>query len=125
MHVDALKDPDAAHPVPTSWRPTFCAIVDAFVRGDLCLARPIPGVDPIPADRAQQISSNITAYGADLRALPDDAWLTSCAQWTGANWEVLVDLWTAEEGPSDLVLHALVAESADGFRFTVHLVYVP
>jgi len=43
----------------------------------------------------------------------------------GTGWQVLVDLWTQEEGRSDLALHLHVAESAGGYRFAVHLVYVP
>ena len=49
----------------------------------------------------------------------------ACAQWMGTHWEVLVDLWTKEEGRSDLVLHVKVVEDGASPRFTVHLVYVP
>jgi len=35
------------------------------------------------------------------------------------------DLWTEEEGRSDLVLSGSVSETADGYRFTLRLVYVP
>jgi len=37
----------------------------------------------------------------------------------------LVDLWTEQEGRSDLVLEAEVRESPAGFRFTLNMVYVP
>ena len=50
---------------------------------------------------------------------------TSVAQWMGTHWEVLVDLWTAEEGPSDLVLGGTVVETSAGPRFTIDMVYVP
>jgi hypothetical protein len=38
---------------------------------------------------------------------------------------VLVDLWTAEEGPSDLVLGVRVREQAGAYSYRVELVYVP
>jgi hypothetical protein len=41
------------------------------------------------------------------------------------HWEVLVDLWTVESGPSDMVLHADVFEVENGFRIEIHAVYVP
>jgi hypothetical protein len=41
------------------------------------------------------------------------------------HWEVIVDLWTKEEGQSDLVLSLMVTEAGAGHRFKVHLVYVP
>ena len=40
-------------------------------------------------------------------------------------WNVLVDLWTEEEGPSDLVLELRVTDHADGDRFDIYMVYVP
>jgi hypothetical protein len=43
----------------------------------------------------------------------------------GNHWDVLVDLWTKEEGRSDLVLGVKVTELAGEPRFTVQLVYVP
>lgn len=45
--------------------------------------------------------------------------------WMGDKWEVLVDLWTEEEGPSDLVLHLYVREDRVEYRSEVYLVYVP
>ena len=64
-------------------------------------------------------------YGATLVELPDARWATSVARWTGAGWELLVDLWTAEEGRSDLVLGATGEETPGGPRLTISLVYVP
>ena len=37
---------------------------------------------------------------------------------------LLIDLWSQEEGRSDLVLHAHVTDTP-GFSVKVHLVYVP
>ena len=64
-------------------------------------------------------------YGETLIDLPDETWETSVSQWMGPHWDVLVDLWTAESGRSDLVLHVQVFETRSGFRVEIHAVYVP
>ena len=46
-------------------------------------------------------------------------------QWERNSWTVLVDLWTKEEGPSDLVLEGTMRETESGQTFSVYLVYVP
>jgi hypothetical protein len=43
----------------------------------------------------------------------------------GQHWDILVDLWTAEEGRSDLVLGGKVVEGSAGPRLTIDMVYVP
>jgi len=123
--VGAVKDDDAAHPVAVEWRPALSGIVRAFARGDYSLAQAINGVDAIPHKVAEQIRAYVADYGATLVELPTDTWETSCAQWMGNHWEVLVDLWTKEEGRSDLVLSVKVTELAGEPRFTIQLVYVP
>lgn len=121
----ARKDLDAAHPVPGAWRPMLRQVVRCLVRGDYALSGGIPGVAAVAAAGAEQMRDSIAAYGATLVELPDDTWQTSVAQWMGTRWEVLVDLWTAEEGRSDLVLAADVVETGEGPRLTVRMVYVP
>jgi hypothetical protein len=121
----AVKDEDAEHPVASAWRPTFRAIVSALVRGDFGLARPIDSVEPVGEGTAEQMRAYVVDYGETLVDLPDESWRTSVSQWMGTHWEVLVDLWTAREGRSDLVLHARVFEAGAGFRFEVGMVYVP
>jgi hypothetical protein len=121
----ALNDPDKEHPIPHAWRPMLSAAVECFVDGDYGLARGVEGVEPVTAATAEQIRDYLTDYGSTLVDLPDDAWQTSVAQWMGTHWEILVDLWTAEEGRSDLVLNGKVVETGGGPRLTIHLVYVP
>lgn len=123
--VGAVKDNDAAHPVAGEWRPVLSEIVRAFAQGDYALAHAISGVDAIPHKVAEQIRAYIADYGATLVELPSETWESSCAQWMGNHWEVLVDLWTKEDGRSDLVLGLKVTELAGEPRFTVQLVYVP
>jgi hypothetical protein len=40
-------------------------------------------------------------------------------------WDIVVDLWTAESGKSDLILSVRVFEEGDGYRFDVDGVFVP
>ncbi len=121
----ALTDPDAAHPIAGAWRPMLCEVVRCFVQADYRLARGVRGVEAVPAATAEQVRDCLADYGATLVELPDDAWQTSVAQWMGTHWDILVDLWTAEEGRSDLVLGGRVVETGAGPRLTVHMVYVP
>lgn len=121
----AVKDPDAAHPIAGAWRPMLHEVVRRFVEGDYPLSQAVPGVEPVSAATAEQIRDYLASYGATLVDLPDDTWQTSVAQWMETHWEVLVDLWTAEEGRSDLVLQGTVVETSAGPRLTIHMVYVP
>lgn len=112
--------------MPSVWRPTLEAIVDAFVAGDWQLSGVPASVERIDDEKAQDIESSVTAYGGmTLTALPAACWDTSVAGWTGTGWQVLVDLWSLEEGRTDLVLDVTVAEVDDGYEYTVHFVYVP
>ncbi|MBL3557125.1 hypothetical protein JK643_12045 [Marinobacter sp. JB05H06] len=100
-------------------------VVSAFVKGNYQLSRPIEGVSPVPPDVASHIQNYIAGYGETLVELPEETWSTSCAQWMGAYWDVLVDLYTEGEGASDLVLTGRMDEVEGKPQFTVGLVYVP
>jgi hypothetical protein len=60
-----------------------------------------------------------------LIELPDETWKTSVSIWVGTYWEALVDLWTAEEGRSDLVLSVEIRESDATYDFDVYGIMVP
>lgn len=122
--VPAVKD-EAQRPIPSAWRPVFVGIVDAFVRHDYLLQAGVPGVAPVSEDTAAHIRDYVQDYGATLAALPEESWETSVCMWTGTHWDALVDLWTEEEGRSDLVLQARVRETGDGDMVDIHMVYVP
>jgi hypothetical protein len=121
----AVKDPNKAHPIAGAWRPMLCEVVRRFVQEDYHLARGVRGVEPVSAATAEQVRNSLAEYGCTLIDLPEETWQTSVAQWMGTHWEIVVDLWTAEEGRSDLVLAGDVAEISAGPRFTVRMVYVP
>ncbi|WP_425598377.1 DUF7668 domain-containing protein [Thermomonas carbonis] len=99
--------------------------MNAFAVGDYGLSAGVKGVPPLSADRASQIRDYVEGYGATLVALPEETWNSSVCIWYGDHWAALVDLWTEQEGRSDLVLHTRVRELDSGFSVEVDLVYVP
>ena len=121
----AAKDGSAEQRIPTAWRATLRAIVSAFVKGDYGLEAGVPGVEAITPATALHIQDSVRAYGATLVELPDATWESSVCMWYEPHWDALVELWTQDEGRSDLALSVRVTEADNGFRFTVHMVYVP
>ena len=120
-----VKDEESAHPVPDAWRPTFCEIVKAFVRGDYALTSGVRFVASVDDRTARQMCDYVADYGETLAELTDDSWSTSISQWMRSHWDVLVDLRTVESGSSDMVLHARVVEHGDAFQIEIHALYVP
>lgn len=123
--VSVTKDSENERPIPSAWRPTLKNIVDAFVRYDYRLANGGAGVAPISEETATQIRTYVQEYGAKLVSLPQESWATSVCIWMGDHWDALIDLWTEEEGSSDLVLQVHISEVDDEFLVTVYMVYVP
>lgn len=123
--VPVTKDSKSEGPIPSAWRPILKDIVDAFARADYCLKDGISGVAPISEDTAEQVREYIQDYGAKLVELPPQSWDTSVCIWTGVHWDAFVDLWTEDEGRSDLVLEVKVSEVGSGYLVAIHMVYVP
>jgi len=103
---------------------TIAAIVHGLIVDDLG-AMSISGVCAIPAEQQARIADNIKEYGAHPVELPEQSWDTSVCQWMGGYWDALIDLFTEEEGRSDLVLSLRVTERVGGYRFEVMSVHVP
>jgi hypothetical protein len=123
--IVAVKDGSIERKVPSSWRPVFEDVVRAFVKEDYRLRTGIPGVEEVSAETETHIRNSIRSYGATLTELPNETWESSVCMWYETYWDVLVDLWTQDEGRSDLVLSVRVTEGGDGFSFRIHMVYVP
>lgn len=121
-----MKDLDAELPVPDIWRSTISAIVESLRRRDATLGADLPSLEPVSVDLTTRCLEAIDDYGRiTLLSLPNEAWNTSIAVWCDGRWKCLIDLWVAEEGRSDLVLDLDVFEVDSGYRFRLHLVYVP
>jgi hypothetical protein len=103
------KDAENEVQIPADWRPVLAHIVDAFVRHDYRLSIGVPGVAPVSKETAAQIERYIKNYGATLIQLPKESWNTSACIWMEDRWDALIDLWTAEEGRSDLVLQVHIS----------------
>ncbi len=124
-NIVSIEDEHASHPIATDWRPMLTAVVERFVKGDFSLSSPVPGVLPVDPDIAKQNKDYVTEYGQPLVNLSIEVWNSSCAQWIGKHWDIIVDLCTATEGVSDLVLTGKVANVNGNPMFTVGLIYVP
>ena len=123
---DPVKDASLEGPIPEAWRPTLKAVVDSLARRDAVIGAGLPSVDPVPAEISQQCLQAVDDYGAvTLTTPPDESWNTSATRWFGDHWRCLVDLWTEEEGRSDLVLDVDVFEHRPSYRYRVNLVYIP
>ena len=125
LEVLAVKDAETERPIPSAWRPVFQDIVKAFCNHDYQLQIGIPKVAPISDSTAKHIEESIQNYGEKLTELPEETWRSSVCIWMGDRWDVLIDLWSLSEGPSDLVLSAQVKEQQAGLVFHVYMVYVP
>lgn len=123
--IPISKDEKDQQPIPTAWRATLLEIVEAFKDGDYILSRGVKGVRPVSQKRAKAMADNVSDYGARLVSLPEKAWQSSVSMWMLDYWEVLVDLFTVEEGASDLVLHVRVFEVGSGYEYEIVNVYVP
>jgi hypothetical protein len=123
-HVPVEKREGEELPVPTEWRRTISQIVDLLQQGRYEISR-IPGAMPLSEQSIQFIRRIIEEYGASLCALPEETWHSSLYQWMGSYWYVIVDLYTREEGRSDLAMFLKVYRDGGRYRFDVESVHVP
>lgn len=123
--IQVEKNEEDELPIPHIWRPIFNEVVKSFVEKDYGITRVIKNVNPISDSTAEQIREYIEDYGEKLIELPEETWDTSVYICYGNYWNVLIDLYTEEEGLSDLVLNAEVQENSNEYQFKIRLVYVP
>jgi len=119
------KNEEDELPIPHIWRPTFKAIVNAFAEKDDKISSEIKNVNPISIETAEQIKEYIDDYGDELIKLPEETWDSSVYISYGNYWNILIDLYTKNEGLSDLVLNAEIRENNNEYIFDINLVYVP
>ncbi|WP_396632596.1 hypothetical protein [Maribacter sp. R86514] len=119
------KNEENEGPIPHVWRSIIKEIVSAFVKKDYALNTGIENVSPVSKSTAEQIKEYIEDYGEELVELPEDTWITSVYIYYGGYWNLLIDLWTKDEGMSDLVLNVEVREKNNKYVVQIELVYVP
>jgi len=124
MVNEISKDEDKQQPIPVEWRQKLREIVEAIQEDNFQL-RGILDVEQLSIEDAAGIAKNISRYGARLTNLPEESWNTSVCQWMRGYWDALIDLYTVEEGASDLALSVQVFESPGGYTFRVQSIHVP
>ncbi|RBQ04287.1 DUF7668 domain-containing protein [Pedobacter miscanthi] len=125
IEIPVEKNEEEELPIPQVWRPIFKNIVKAFVNKDYNLSSGVNHVNPVSDQTAEQIQEYIEEYGAELVDLPEETWDTSVYISYGDYWNVLIDLFTKNEGLSDLVLNAEVREKDNNYVVDINLIYVP
>jgi hypothetical protein len=126
MNKSPIKDSETEQPIPLEWRPAIVSIVSALVIGDYNLRSAGGFVRRLSDQEATQLRQSVDGYGnVVIVELPPETWETSVAIWMGSRWEALIDLYTVEEGQSDLVLMTNVYESGDSYEFEIYGLMVP
>lgn len=126
MLVETVPQDGMSHSVPEDWRAEFVDIAAALAEGDYTLSSIGDPVHEVDEATATRIRETIEKYGATLAPLPEEAWQYAEAMWrVGDEYDVIVDLWTEEDGRSDLVLAATVIGEDSHVEIEVKLVYVP
>ncbi|MBK5649403.1 MAG: hypothetical protein I4N51_22095, partial [Acinetobacter sp.] len=86
----------------------------------------IPNVELIDLEYASELVEYIVDYGVHLISLPKDTWNTSvCLYMEDEFWKAIIDLFTAEEGCSDLILDLHIFKKQNQFEFQINGIYVP
>ena len=124
-HVPVIKNEDEELPVPTAWRKPLADIVACLASGEFSKLPSVASVTPLTDEQCSGMELYIRDYGATLTSLPDESWKTSIYLWMGGYWDVLVDLFTVEEGLSDLVLSLRVYPREGSYRFQIEWLHVP
>ena len=123
--IKVEKNEENKLPIPHIWRSSFKEIVKAFVKGDYSLSSEIKNVNSISDETTVQIKEYIEDYGEELIELPNETWESSVYISYGNYWNVLIDLFTKEEGLSDMVISAEIREKNEEYEIEVKQVYVP
>lgn len=124
--VPVPYDPEFQSPIPTIWRDTIILIVDAFKDKDFAGLNTITNVELIDLEYASELAEYIVDYGAHLISLSKDTWNTSvCLYMEDEFWKAIIDLFTAEEGRSDLILDLHIFKKQNQFEFQINGIYVP
>lgn len=110
--------------LPTHLVPALRDLVHTLVVGDYDALHSDGRAGRLSADELRQA---ISRYGRRLVDPPDAAFRSANAyaiEGSQHSWAVDLDLWTAEEGHSDLTLSVTAEETADGIWLTIDDLHV-
>ena len=119
-----LRNFDEELPIPLEWRCQIKEIVAALAAGNYSL-RGLRNASLDEYVTSEDIAENVGDYGCVLVDLPDETWQSSRYLAVGDWWEAIIDLYTKEEGRSDLALHLTIRENEKRYCFYVRSVHVP
>jgi hypothetical protein len=122
--IPVIECEDQELPVPTEWRKPLADIVECLASGEFSKLSSLPAVSLEGGWGWQAIETYIRDYGCTLTSLPEESWRTSIYLWMGGYWEVLVDLFTVEEGRSDLALFVRAHPRKGSYIFQIMSVHV-
>lgn len=123
--TDPIKDLEKEHPIPDLWKDSIARVVKEISTGNFELTDVGKNVSLQSTDLVTTNCNNVRDYGCTLIPLLEQTWESSRTQWMGEYWEITIDLCTAEEGVSDLILTGRVYSSTSGFLYEAGLIYVP
>lgn len=113
----------ADNPVPERWRGPLADIVDRIVAGDYA---GLVADGLVPGQRAPErahFEHRVKEYPGTPVPLPPEAWVVAEAmQASDGSWHVWVDLWTKEEGRSELALTAGVEDDGETVSIAIETV---
>jgi hypothetical protein len=110
--------------LPRSFRKPVAEITAVLARGDFDALEADGRAGRVGADGLRQA---VAEYGRTLIELPDAAYELADAgpvSTEPGQWWVVVPMWTAEEGRSDLSLELSAIPSGDGHRFEIDDLHV-
>ncbi|WP_296283481.1 hypothetical protein [uncultured Acinetobacter sp.] len=133
-------DSEFQSPIPNIWRDKIVQIVEAFKNKDFARLNTIPNVEFIDIEYAAEIAENIDDYGAHLISLPEESWNSSVCVYQGEYeeswdssvclyqgeykknhfWNATVDLFTEEEGCSDLIIDLRIYKYDKHYTYEVY-----
>lgn len=126
QNIPVPYDAEFQSPIPSIWRDCIIQIVEAFKDKDFGRLNTLPSVQCIDLAYASEIAENIDAYGAHLISLAEESWHTSvCIYMENESWKAIIDLFTVEEGRSDLIIDLFIFKKENQFIFQINNIYVP
>ncbi|OTG97337.1 hypothetical protein B9T24_04245 [Acinetobacter sp. ANC 4654] len=126
QNIPVPYDSEFQSPIPSIWKDCIIQIVEAFKDKDLARLNTLPSVQRIDLAYASKIAENIDAYGAHLMSLAEESWHTSvCIYMENESWKAIIDLFTVEEGRSDLIIDLFIFKKENQFIFQINNIYVP